>query len=321
MDNGTTGDTSTGYDMGAMSERIGSAVFGPESTGSTEAAVPDDATPVEAPAAPDLLEVPKSWPKEMHTHWGTTPRPVQEYWRTREKQMLDGLEQYKQDALYGKPLRETLTPYQSLLQQMRLTPPQAIDALMRAHTRLTTGSLEERRAAYQELGKNLQLVEAAAQPGTAPMDPALKQVQEQLSTLEQAMAARQQAEYADAKTKAEKEVEAFAADQKAHPYFDEVADDIAILLKTQPGLTLEQAYTKAVRANDVTWAKEVARIQSDHEAKLKETARLEALPKKRAAGINVRASDTAKTPTESEPVGRLEDTIREAHRQLKARPS
>ena len=44
-------------------------------------------------------------------------------------------------------------------------------------------------------------------------------------------------------------METFALDTKAHPYFDEVADDIIALLKT--GASLQEAYDKAVWANPV----------------------------------------------------------------------
>ena len=99
--------------------------------------------------------------------------------------------------------------------------------------------------------------------------------------------------------------------------FDEVADEIALLVSQ--GKSLQDAYDTAVWMNPVTRAKEQARLTSEHEAKLKETARLEALPKKRATSVNVKNGDAARTPTE--PVGSLEDTIRETHRAIRARPS
>lgn len=58
----------------------------------------------------------------------------------------------------------------------------------------------------------------------------------------------------------EKEVEAFAADP-AHPFFDELSDDIAAILKT--GASLAEAYEKAVWANPVTRAKEILRRQGN----------------------------------------------------------
>lgn len=316
MDNGTTGDTSA---LDSAVDRIGASLFEPSEATSSEA-VAEPTAPATEPDAPPILEVPKSWPKEMHDHWGKTPREVQDYWSKREKQMLDGLEQYKQDATFGKPLRDILNPYQPILQQMRLTPHQAVDALMRAHVRLTQGSIEDRRKAYEELGRNLQIIQdqsqQAASNGT-PMDPTVQRVLREVDTIKQSLAARQQAEYAEAQAKAAKEVEAFASDTKAHPHFDEVADDIAAFI--QQGKSLQDAYDMAVWANPLTREKlRQAAVQTELD-KFKENARLDSLPKKRAAGVNVKSGDSARTP--AEPVGSLEETIRDAHRQIKQRVS
>lgn len=61
-----------------------------------------------------------------------------------------------------------------------------------------------------------------------------------------------------------KEVNAFAADP-AHPFFDEVSDDIVAFLKT--GASLAEAYEKAVWANPVTRQKEIARRQKEKDSK------------------------------------------------------
>lgn len=308
-------------DIEASSDRIGASLFGPDTTPDPE---PDTApvetlaaTPTETPVlAPTTHDVPKSWKQDMHPYWGKLDPKVQGYYIEREKQMLDGLEQYKQDAQYAKPLRDVLTPYQQMLQQINLTPQAAIDSLFKAHMRLTQGSPEQRKQAYQELGKHLQLVEEQAQANGVQVDPAVKNLEQKLSYLEQQMTARQQAELSEAQAKAGKEVEAFAADTKAHPYFDEVATDIAAFVAQ--GKTLPEAYESAVWANPVTRQKEVARVQTEHETKLKENARLSSLPKKKAASVNVRG-DAERTPTE--PIGTMEDTIRDTYRQMRARAS
>jgi hypothetical protein len=317
MENGAgeQGDT-----LDAMSDRIGEAVFGPSSAepASEPAASPTpDATPAELAA----LEVPKSWPQEMHEHWGTTPRKVQEYWQTREKQMLDGLEQYKIRAQLAQEFEKTVNPFQNTLKQLGLSPMQAAQSLFNADHRLRYSSPEEKIELAKTFLKNygIDLGAVTGQPSTPAqqVDPVVKQLQERQQVLESALVAQQQASLNEARAKATKEVEVFASDAKAHPYFDYVADDIAAFV--QQGKSLQDAYDMAVWANPVTRAKELARVQTEAEAKLKENARLEALPKKRAAGVNVRGSDAARTPTE--PVGTLEETIRDGLRSIRARVS
>lgn len=315
-------------DIDATSDRIGASVFGPDTAPASGveqisetpgieqvAKTPEPVVSTEQPAA---LDPPKSWEKDMHPYWSKLDRKVQDYYIKREKQMLDGLEQYKQDAQYAKPFRDVLTPYQQMLQSLNMPPQQAVEALFKAHMRLTTGTPEQRRQAYLDLGEKLQInLEQlqAAQAQQPAADPRLQELEQKFSAIEYQLTQRQQADLQAAQAQASKEVEAFAADTKAHPYFDEVATDIAAFVAQ--GKTLPDAYEMAVWANPVTRQKEIARVQTEHEAKLKEAARLDALPKKRAAGVNVRAQESGRTPTE--PLGTVEDTIKATLREIRGR--
>ena len=327
-----TGDTGTGtIDMDAAVDRIGAELFpnreteseetqdGPISEGTVtpvqETTEPATSLDPNAPLTePPPHTVPKSWPKEMHEHWAKIDPKVQEYWETREKQMLDGLTQYKDAATLGKTFKEVITPYESYIRQYQLEPHQAVDQLFKAHVRLTQGTTEQRKAAYEELGRNLGLVEQAATNGQ-PLDPHIQSIQQELRSMKESLTAREQADYQAAQERVGKEVEAFASDTKAHPYFDDVADDIVGLIKA--GFPLADAYEKAVWANPVTREKELARIKSDEAAKLKENARLDALKAKTAASSNVRSRESKRTPTE--PVGTLEDTIKSTLGEIKSR--
>ena len=319
-----TGDTSTGtMDIDAAADRIGASVFGPmsepaETPGLSEQAVPEPevaAPQATAPAteAPKTYDPPKSWKKEMHEYWTKLDPTVQGYFIEREEQLLNGFKQFS-------PLRDALQPHLDYLNKQNIQAPYAIDSLLKAHRMLTEGPIEQRRAYYQQLGKNLKIMDEAMQAQgqqPAPVDPAVQQLQQKLSMLEDTIQQRTQREIETVKTEVQKEVDLFAADAKAHPYFDEVATDIAAFVSQ--GKSLQDAYDMAVWANPVTRAKEQARLLTEHEAKLKENARLTALPKKKAAGVNVRSSGEGAAPTE--PVGSLEDTIRSVHRELRGRAS
>ena len=130
--------------------------------------------------------------------------------------------------------------------------------------------------------------------------------------LETQLTQREQAILNERKTQVAKEVEAFAAD---NPYFDEVADDIIPLLNH--GMQLKDAYERAIWANPVTRAKEMARVQTEAEAKLKEKAKKDAEVAKKASGVNVRNRDTGTAPTA--PKGTMEDTMRDTLAKIRAR--
>lgn len=316
-----TGDTSTAT-MDSAVDRISSAIFGedsltePAETPGLETAPSEPPTAEAAPApdaaAPKTYEVPKSWKKEMHQHWGTLPPDAQAYVIEREQQLLNGFQQFR-------PISDALSPHLEYLNKQNIQAPYAIDSLLRAHRALTEGPIEQRRAYYEQLGRNLKIIQeqAQAQQTQQPVDPTVQALQQKLTALESAMLERQYREVEAVKSEVQKEVDTFAADTKAHPYFEEVSQDIAAFVSL--GLSLQDAYDKAVWANPVTRAKEQARVLTEHDAKLKENARLNALPKKKAAGVNLKSDGDGKAPTE--PLGSLEDTIRSVHRELRQRVS
>jgi hypothetical protein len=314
-----TAEAPTGLDIDAASDQIASSIFpeseAPESV--DEAPIPDvktveppvqTAEPIAPDVQPEVSTAPKSWPKEMHAHWENVPKEVQTYWQTREKQMLDGLEQYKGAAQYGRTMQEAVHPFEHILKQQGLDAPRAVNALLGAQQRLTTGTLESRQAAYDELGRKLQLRVGQQQPGTEQphIDPRLQTLEQRYQQIETTLQQQQQDLYQERLAKITQEVNAFASDP-AHALFDECADDIMQLV--QAGLPLQEAYDKAVWANPVTREKQVQlRIQTESE-KARERARLDALPKDKARGVNVRSRETTRTPTE--PLGTMEDTMKQ----------
>lgn len=266
--------------------------------------VPDQTTPVQT------YEVPKSWKREMHEHWGKVTPEAQAYIIEREKQLLDGFQTFR-------PIQDALAPHQDFLTRSNLPPAQAVALLLNAQRRLTEGTVEQRRAAYHELGRNLQLLQEQAEASQAQpqVDPAIQSVQQKVSQLEQAMMAEREAQITVIRQENSKIVDAFAADTKAHPYFDEVANEMAALISQ--GQSLQDAYENAVWLNPATRTKELARAQTEHETKLKENARLTSLPKRRAAGVNIASRGDGEEPTA--PLGSIEDTIKSTLRTMRGR--
>lgn len=283
-------------------------------TEDTDTVVPDDDTSSTDPeaAAPVTRPPPKSWTRDKHELWAKLPADAQEYYEVRERQFLDGLEQYKGEASYGKAMKDVLNPYKPILAAQGIDEAQAVQYLMNAHYKLTQGTTEQRMAAYHKLGADLRLTGDA--PPQSEVAPEIRQLQEKLSGIESSLTARQQAEVNQARERAAKEVSDFASD-KANPYFDEVADDIVAMIQT--GHSLKDAYDKAVWANPVTRQKEIARIQTEAAAKLKVAASKEAEAAKRASSANVRGRETRRAPTE--PKGTMDETMRDTLEKIRNR--
>lgn len=313
-------EPSSGIDIAAASEQIGASLFDdmPKSESSEPEAVEATAEPAKETKAepvtktiPSVRQPPKSWVKDMHDRWAKVDPAVQDYIEKREKDFLDGLEQYKSHANYAKSIQDVLNPYKQLLNGME--PTQIIPRLLEAQKRLTSGTIEQRRAAYQELGRNLQLIEQQQNGNQPPQDPRVDAIQQQLEAMHQALTAQQLAQ-------AKLDLDKFADDKKAHPHFDEVMADTSpngLEAQLRRGLSLQDAYDSAVRLNPVIQEQERQLWFQTETEKAKERARLDALPKKQAKSVNVQSKDTQRTPTE--PLGSFEDTMRATLKEIKAR--
>lgn len=302
----------TGLDIDATADSIGSELFGsndePEDTGTDELDLEVGSTETEnnpiaqpAVAVPVLRAAPKSWAKESHAHWSAMPKEAQDQVELREKQMLDGIEQYKGDAGFAKEMREIITPYRATLAAQGVSEKQAVQYLLNAHFKLTNGSVEERTAAYRKLGADLGMGGSQTEPDIV-VSPELKKLQNELDGVKSRLSATDRAAHQQALSQATAEADAFEADP-ANVYFKEVSPDMVGFVKQ--GLSLKDAYDKAVWANPVTRTKELGRIQTENATKLKENARLDALKARDASRTNVRDSQSRKAPTE--PKGKFLD--------------
>lgn len=266
----------------------------------------DDEQQEEAPADPNAVAprpAPKSWAKEQHEVWSKMPKEAQDYVETREKQMLDGIEEYKEFAGFGRELNNVIQPYAPMFQKAGIDYKTGVQYLLNAQYLLQEGTMQQKtnelRRIAQQYGVNLGVVgginENNQENQQQAIDPVIESLQNELNALKGKINSSEQNTLTEARARKAEEVNAFANDGK-HPYFDEVADEIIIFLRS--GMTLEKAYEKAVYANDVTRAKEIARIQTEDEAKLKAKRAAEVEAAKKAKGSNVRTIDTTHTPTE-----------------------
>ncbi len=325
-------ESTPSIDIEAVSDQIGAELFDdhaatkePEPKAEVVEAVASNGSKPPAPVTPvtpiqpvlDPNAPPKSWPKDMHPHWGKVPQEVRTYYEGREKQLLDGAKQFEADIQLGQSIQKVLRPFEAAIRNSGSDAPRAVASLLNAHARLTTGTMESRQAAYAELGRNLNLTASAPQADPAtPIDPRIQTLEQRLQSMEEERQAQKQADEQARYEKASADVAAFAADP-AHPYFDEVHDELMAFLAK--GHSLQDAYDKAVRANAVTYEKQMqARILTETEKAL-ERKRLDALPKQKARGVNVNGRETQRTPTE--PAGTMEDTLRSTFRDIKSRTS
>jgi hypothetical protein len=254
--------------------------------------VSDVETPVEASeeapvevqeeAPVETTPMPQSWAKDTQELWAKTPPEVQKQILHREKQMLSGLEQYKEHNEFGRKIKEIATPYESYLHSQGVDAAKAFQYLMSAQYKLSNGDQNTKVQMLRDIarGVGVDLAQVVGQPSNE-----LEPLRYELNNIKQQLNARNEADVNQTRQR--------------------ISQDV------------DQAYEKAVWANPVTRAKEIARVQTEHEAKLKAGSKGQVQKATQAKSSNVRSRDTGRTPTV--PLGTMEDTMREVLAAQKAR--
>jgi len=264
----------------------------------------------------DEYPMPPSWKKEWEPDWKLTPKQARQRFMEREKQMLDGLEQYKGDAGYGRSLREVFNPYQDFLKQQGVDEAKAVQYLLNAHYRLSQGSPEEKASYWQQLAQSYGLAQQQ-QTDAQPLPPQVQQALDRINRIEGTLTQQQQEQRAQRLVETQSKVNAFAEDP-AHPHFDECAEDIGKLIKA--GYDLESAYQTAIYANPVVRAKELARIQTEAAKALKEKAKQTAMAARKATSANVNPANSSRTPTEGKAtMDDMDNILRETAAEIRAK--
>lgn len=264
--------------------------------------------------APAVRTPPKAWKSEMHEHWGKLDPKVQEYLEQRENEVSSGFEKHRSEAEYGRQFREAINPYLQDIQQWGVQPTQAVQALLNAHRALKSGDAAQRRAMFEKLARDYAVEFTPAEQ--AYVDPAVKELLDRQTRLESEINSERQAKFDSLRAATDKEVGAFFADKTKHPYAEEVADHIVLLLQ-DPRLTLADAYEQAVYANPSTRALELARIAKESESKLRAEKEAEATEARKKRGTRVRGSDEGK-PTATA-LGDLDSTLSDTLKEIKER--
>ena len=309
--------TSGGDDNGGNADDVNLDDNGGTDAGAAAGDPPTAGTPPAKESAPapatNALQPPKTWRPEAAAKFATLPPEVQQEVLKREEDIFKGLEGYKVDAGIGKAVKSVLDPYMPILQQAGIDPMQQISGLMHAHYTLATGSQEQKLALFQKLAQDYGVNLGSEAPY---VDPQVQALQKQLSDLQSRLNGREQHEANEARSKLQAEIDSFASDP-AHQYFDEVANDIAGLLRSGAAKDLKDAYEKAIWANPITRAKEQARLTADAEAKAKAEAAERAKQARKATGANVKSS--AKAASGTAPLGSIDDTLNAALVAIKSR--
>lgn len=254
---------------------------------------------------------PTSWKKDMHEAWDKLDPAAQDYIETRESQMKEGLETDRNDANLGRTMRDTMAPFSEFLSKKGMDEPTAVKNLMNIHYQMDNAPDEHKIQLLHQLASSYGLNLTGEKQD---IDPNVKALQDEMSGMRSILNERNQADLQVAHERVTKEVEEFASDPK-HSYFEEIEGDVATFITA--GMSLEDAYEKAVWANPITRQKEMNRINEEKGATQLEEARKKAEASKKAKATNVKSRDTKYSPTEKN--GTMEDTMNATMKEIRSR--
>ena len=300
---------------------------GPSGVETPPAQQPDKTGQEQSPDAPDSSQAvqdtgaPKTWSKEALAEWATLPPRAQQEILKREEDFLNGITMYKTRAETGDRYSKVVEPFAPILQAENIDPVQMFQSFASNHYILSRGTEAQKLelAANMIAGYNIDFDKLANFIGDnilEPADPRVAALEQEIAALKQNQSSIAERELATQKQQIDGEIETFAADP-AHPFFNELVDDIAKLFETGQAQTLSEAYEKAVYLNPTTRQKEVERLTAERIASQTtgDTARQDKIARATAADLSL----TPKSRNGTVPIGSIDDTLADTMARIASR--
>lgn len=282
-------------------------------------AVPKEPTApgTQAPAV-GATPAPRTWTKEGQEAWAAVPPAAQQEILRREQEIERGFTEIKGSRDIATGFQKMLEPYVGIMQKHNINPWNNMSTLLNAQAQLVFGTPEQKLQIVKDAINTAGIDLKALLTGEGPlMDERYGALQEQVRNLQAQLGGVSTAVVGRQTQELEQKVWAFAQDETAHPYFWDVAADIADLTRQNPSLSLEKAYETAVWSNPVTRQKAIeAQYAKAAEERTRKQAE-HAVKARSATSVNVEGT-TARSGTANADED-LETTIRNSLREIKSR--
>jgi len=286
--------------------------------------------PIQEETNPSLERPPTTWRTEAKLKWKDIDPTIRDEIIKREADVGRGINQYRNDAEYGKQVMQSVQPYIATINSVGSTPKQAIETMLNTFYQLNTGD---------PVSKANVLLQAAQQYGAdmtvfqQEVDPAQNQLQQQLHPLQQQInQLTNQLQQRDAQaqqfedTQADTAVEAFrnATDENGikYPHFDIVSNSMASYIEQEASigqsLSLEDAYDRAIWADPII-RQQLLSEQATNGESLRQQEKKDLVDKaKKADKVNLQQKGSYNEKP-SKPTGSLNDTLKDTMHDIQHR--
>lgn len=257
--------------------------------------------PVQAPLGGDPDKVltqdkaPSSWTPKARESWASLPEDARKEILRREEDAVKGIRQLQEQMAPYTQFAQNLEPFIKEAVDNRVDPGQYIGNVMAAERRLRSGSAEERFSSLVEIAESYgiplrRIINEAMGQEVVP-DPFLNkqqnalppEVQRELEESRRFRQEMQQTTQTEESNALQDQIDAFKKDKE---FFEDVREDMGILMGAGKASTLQEAYDIACRMNSGVYETLQARSASKNALTDKQKA---------ASGIAGTSSNSAET--------------------------
>lgn len=256
------------------------------------------------------FEVPKTWPKAVQDRIASIKDPEDAKFVIEQYEFMKG-EHERNKTLYTparqlhESLESVLAPTRQQRQLNRLDDASYLKGLVAADEYLQKSPVEAIDWIAKQYGVDLNKFNEYQNP--AQIDPQFAEIRRELQEAKQQIASLTQGTKESAEKSIMDQLSSFADEvnaegQKVRPYFDDVAEEMKVVLAMQryngDVFDLNAAYNKAIRMNEQVWLK-IQEAQAESSKKEREAARLKEIEDAKRAGYSVSGSgDTHDQPSD-----------------------
>jgi hypothetical protein len=231
---------------------------------------------------------PSSWKRDYHEVWETADPKLKQYAYQREEEMRAGIEPLIPKAKFADEIQRAIDPYLPVIRGLGIEAPQAIQGLMDADYKLRTLPFDQKRAYLNQLASayGINLDGEGYETQTAPTDPIVFQLQNELNNIRGEVVGWKQQQEAAQQMVLEAEINDFA---RTAEFFEEARPTMVQLLNSGVSATLEDAYEKAIRLDNTLFGK----IQKSQQAETDSSKRVAAnyaAKAAKAAAVGIKSS-------------------------------
>lgn len=287
---------------------------------SKEEAIEEVAEPVEEVVEPakEIPPAPQSLSAEERAEWANLSDKARDIIARREQDYHKEFTKQDSERLFGRDLKEVVTPYMAAITAAGSTPKETIGNLLNTVYRLQNGDEQTRATIVKQIAKDYGVKLEGMTDGEEYVDPTIATLQNEIRQLRelanpQAIMSRLTEQQEAARIQSD--ITAFASNPE-HVHFESVRPLMTALITSGQAKDLKEAYDMACYANPTIRSTLEAKKAAEQQAKRKQ----EIEAKRRAASsISGSPATTSSNSKMANPKSSVEDDLRAVMDELESR--